>query len=339
MKLNISCTLNGGSGSVTLYHDSTGDGSANENETLSLVDGSSEYDFTTVNSSSGDNYWVEFDLTAGNYETTPVVDSATYVAPPVTKEWQTATDWDNSQSESGGIVHDSYSDYLNSQVTLGYRQAILSGLDVRGYWPLHETSGTTANDFSGNNNNATYDGPTLGSQGPVTNAASFDNTDDTIDIGSSTTLNSNGWSNCTIGAWCYHDSSTGRGFIYESGSFNHYLWINGNGYLQFRLYDGASDHIINNNTFPEDTWFHAIGTYNGSTQYLYIDAVEAGTSSWSGTLYDEDAYKTIGSHAGGPYWWGGNLAEVFVANDYVTASQVQELYDMVTTGSMQTVIK
>jgi hypothetical protein len=75
--LAVSVTLNGGSIDATVFEDTDQDGTAEAQETLTLSRGSDTYTFSTLTGSTGNDYWVKFDLDNAGLETTPVVDSAT----------------------------------------------------------------------------------------------------------------------------------------------------------------------------------------------------------------------------------------------------------------------
>lgn len=94
--------------------------------------------------------------------------------------WETATDWDNAVSESG-VVHESVTNTDHNDATIvkqGYQLASPTpSTGLLGYWPLHEDSGSTANDVSVNNQDGTINGATVNVSAILgTTGYSFDGT-------------------------------------------------------------------------------------------------------------------------------------------------------------------
>jgi hypothetical protein len=76
-------------------------------------------------------------------------------------------------------TNDPWRNIVNPKLLL----TLLGTANLRWAWPLQERSGATANDFSGNSRNGTYDGPTLGGIGPnqrVDGAVRLDGVNDLI---------------------------------------------------------------------------------------------------------------------------------------------------------------
>lgn len=104
---------------VTVYEDTTGDGSADRQQTESLTDGSGtiEYDSLVATTSEGIDLWLMLELSTSDDSVTPSVDSATITLPetvttPVPGEQETpATDpqgigelWDNYTAMVAAVV-------------------------------------------------------------------------------------------------------------------------------------------------------------------------------------------------------------------------------------------
>lgn len=334
MIVEIDCSLNGGSVDCTLHHDSTGDGNSDNSQTLSLSDGTNQYNFDTISETSTEDYWLEFDLTAADYESSPVINSAFNVAANTYAIWDSATDWDGNQVDYG-TVHDNTATRSDDEVTPGYDDFFGKTLEL--YLPMWETSGTTLTDYSSNGADFTLSGGTMGQTGIFGNSVHFDNVDD-IALDQSEIVDETGWSQLTFGLWTYYDSSGSSGFLFQGSWLNDILWVNAADNLIFRLTIGGTDYQCLS-SMPANQWVFVVGTYDGSTMYLYKDAVEADTIAVSGTVDGGTYSAAIGSKENNDYPYGGNICEVFVLNDYLTPSEIQELHDAATAANFTTSVK
>lgn len=68
-------TLNGQSVDATVYEDTTGDGNADNQETVALSDGTNTYTLSNLSGGSGNDYWVTFDMDTSAETSSPVVSS------------------------------------------------------------------------------------------------------------------------------------------------------------------------------------------------------------------------------------------------------------------------
>jgi hypothetical protein len=112
--LDYSVTLNGGSITATIYQDTSGDGTANKQESVNLQDGTNSTTLTNLDGGSGTAVWIEFDIISGGEETTPDVDSASVDVPSGTgadqnpdTNWRIAPgkyDTSGNEYEGGGVT-------------------------------------------------------------------------------------------------------------------------------------------------------------------------------------------------------------------------------------------
>lgn len=72
--LTASTTLNGQTAEVTVYEDTTGDGTADNTETVTLDDGVNSYNLSNISGGSGNDYWLGVELTNSNIEETAKID-------------------------------------------------------------------------------------------------------------------------------------------------------------------------------------------------------------------------------------------------------------------------
>jgi hypothetical protein len=72
--LTASTTLNGQTAEVTVYEDTTGDGTADNIETVTLGDGVNSYNLSNISGGSGNDYWLGVNLTNSDIEKTAKID-------------------------------------------------------------------------------------------------------------------------------------------------------------------------------------------------------------------------------------------------------------------------
>ena len=167
-----------------------------------------------------------------------------------------------------------------------------------GYWRLGESAGTTAADSSGNGNDGTYDGVTLGVAGaPPTGtdtAVDFDGTNDSVDLG---TFDVDG-TGITLSAYINVDDfdnhqqriiskaeSTG------SAQADDHWWMlstdtsGGDNVLRFRLKaGGVTDTLVaSTGNIAVDQWHFVAATYDEATgtMKIYLNGVEVGSGTHS----------------------------------------------------------
>jgi hypothetical protein len=161
------------------------------------------------------------------------------------------------------------------------------------YWPLDETSGTNANDYSGNNHNGILqpvsgNGPTVNQTGQYGTAYSFDAINDRIYVENSDSINlilqlSNRSYSLNFKA---NDVVT-RQVIYEEGAH-----VNGlNIYiLNNKLYAGAystsngwAGEWVDHPILP-NTWYSVVFVFSNSGDLeLYVDGVSVATYNGGGS--------------------------------------------------------
>ncbi len=155
------------------------------------------------------------------------------------------------------------------------------------YWPLGETTGTNANDYSGlGHPGAIYNGVTLGAVGPRPpaqqgfnagkTAYQFDGASSYIDCGTGASLG--GGTDFTIEAWINTSASTAGRVIqqrYVNGyNGEYFLGVNANGTVNFVLFGGGDYqfNLTSPNTVNDGAWHHLAATRrNGTNGVLYID--------------------------------------------------------------------
>ena len=151
-----------------------------------------------------------------------------------------------------------------------------------------------------------------------------------VNLGNAASLNLA--STMTLSAWAYtaqaptnYEAIIGKRSSGEAYS----LEITTNNRIRFAFY-GAVGHELfsNNDAFPLGNWFNVVGTYDGSTQNIYINGVSIKSTSTSDYISTISYPVGIGTLRGDAVAvpFNGLLANVQIYNTSLTANQVQALY-------------
>ena len=138
----------------------------------------------------------------------------------------------------------------------------------------------------------------------------------------------------TMECWCYPNTLSQEGFLFEKGSVNtQYSMFLSLTAFYFRTIGGT----INNQdlTFASSTyltanvWNHITCTYNGSIKIIYVNGVQVASVAASGTLNTGQINQYIGKYgdAGNNYPFNGRIAESRVYNIALSAAQVLQNYN------------
>ena len=163
----------------------------------------------------------------------------------------------------------------------------------KGVWHMGDRSTTTVAESTANNNTGTKKGvgePAILDASKIGKGQNFDGSNDYISVASHSSLDITG--NITMSAWVQVDNivnyakimvkPSGSGwsspyFYYSLGSCS--TAIVG----QFAVNTNANE-INSGATYSLDTWYLIAGTYDGTTERLYINGVEQNTKAVSGAI-------------------------------------------------------
>lgn len=220
---------------------------------------------------------------------------------------------------------------------LGFSGQVLRavGDDIVGRWDFDECSGSTAGDSSGFGNNGTLvGGPTwstdvpVGSSGcslilngsnyvqiPVTSALKFNNQGFTVSL----------WKKDGCTATTQHYVSTANytvgGFFVGSGG-------GGAGSLSMEINSAAGGvYLLYPTGCKANVWQQIVATYDGTTEYMYIDGSLAGKVAAAGIGPTTSANLLIGGTTQGG--WNnltGSINDVRIYARYLNASAVHQKY-------------
>jgi len=208
----------------------------------------------------------------------------------------------------------------------------LRSANLIAYYPLNETSGSTATDYSTQSNNGTYSGPTLNAVlGPdgVNNAPSFDGTNDNVNLYTANFAADFTSAGGTIMVWLavpsgvLTDSTTRSAVHMQQDTSNRILIGRTATNNQFRGLHQPSTGTTQT-TAAITAWQQFVYTWtaNGTSNLYrngsYVNSATPG--AWSGAL----SVATIGGTTNN--WWSGNVAHVAIWNTVLTAGEVADLY-------------
>ena len=137
----------------------------------------------------------------------------------------------------------------------------------------------------------------------------------------------------TMECWCYPNTLSQEGFLFEKGQVNtqysmFFESINATSFV-FRTMGTVSNYNLtfNVNTYLiVSAWNHIVCTYNGSSKIAYVNGVQVASVAASGTLPTGQINQYIGRHSSG-YFFNGRIAESRVYNIALSAAQVLQNYN------------
>lgn len=261
--------------------------------------------------------------------------------------WESATEWDNAQGENH-VVHESYGDYSNADVQLGYPASVKS---VTHHMPLYEDSTGVITDVVGAADGDTQGSPSMGNAGGPFNqtyvhldGTNYISVDDSY--ASSTAL-----PQLTVNCW-YRSSTSTNGWAFLDYDRSEYFtcgFENDNDRIQFATNNGGIHDLYTSSGWADGVWHMVTFVYDGTDKYIYVDATQeasasnphSGSALGSGnTRYGfigigSEASSYNGSTNGSGYtgdiafvqWWEGTG---------LSASEVQDLYDYYKSGHLTT---
>ncbi|MCP4709322.1 MAG: LamG domain-containing protein, partial [Planctomycetes bacterium] len=162
-------------------------------------------------------------------------------------------------------------------VISGFLMAGIAGADIndglKAYWSFDDG---TATDLTGHGLNGTINGA-IAATGRIGPAFSFDGIDDSIEVTNS--INENLAPAFTLSCWVYSRSDNDNKAIvgaHAPHTANGYFL--GIRYGKFCFFvDGdpvnGFDRIFGTTTVEANRWYHVVGIYDGTKQYLFVDGV------------------------------------------------------------------
>ncbi len=199
-----------------------------------------------------------------------------------------------------------------------------------GIWHFDEGTGTYAYDSSLYANTGTLGGSPVWTIGKFGNALNFSGSN-YVTVPYSPSLSV---SQITLSLWIKRARSGTReifiGKANGSGPGTSPYWIEftvGDDVLML-LGDGSHDKSVYGPATISDTnWHFIVGTFNGSTETLYLDGVAGTPLSWSGTIYQDTTSLGIGRLGTyGGLMFDGTIDEVRLYNRGLSTTEIAQLY-------------
>jgi len=249
--------------------------------------------------------------------------------------WSNSGDWDAAESATG-VVHAAFGDHEADQLELGYPARDQNGDNLVGYWPLDDPS--TAPDVSSAGNDGTVEGDPGAALGIFGSSAySFDGDDDHVRIPDSESIDMSDEDRVTVSAWVRPESRPGTwNPIYQHSNTGYNLQFQDRA-PTFTIYDGGWVISSTNRQYPKSRWYHITGVFDGDDTRIYVDGQLEGEEGGADEISPGNMAAGIGANldTGGRYL-DGQIDEVRVYNRALSDTQIQDLYETTTFGSLRT---
>ena len=214
-----------------------------------------------------------------------------------------------------------------------YKAAVNADTPVS-YWRLGETSGTSAGDERGANPGTYQNSPTLGTTSLLASdtankAVSFDGTNDSVKVPSSSSLQLT--SSLSLEAWVKPASLPTSGnfasILTKAESYS--LQFNGPR-LEFTIMQGGVRKRLQapEGAIVVDQTYHVVGTYDGTTQRLYINGTQVASTALSGPATTNTNALYLGSWDGGEEFFKGTIDEPAVYGSVLSAPRIAAHYEV-----------
>jgi hypothetical protein len=208
-----------------------------------------------------------------------------------------------------------------------------------GYWAFEEGQGTKATDSSFNSNHGTL--TTMDDSdwvdGRVGKALDFDGSSDYIDVATPNLPTDD----FTYSVWVNLDANTDEMIAMASdgaGGNEFFFYINGSSQVQMAV--NTTGYTFTSATISVGAWTHIVATRSGTTLTVYVDGVNKGTDTASGTMGFSTCSLLIGADADATCvgslgnYLDGKIDEFRIYNRALSETEVLALYK----GSKRTVI-
>lgn len=210
--------------------------------------------------------------------------------------WETASDWDASQDETGTHHEQPTGTDWAAADTLekGYPSTDPFGSSLSVYYPMDEGSGSTVNDVASGVDGTAQDTSAVGatSSGPFGNSAyDFSGASDGVSLPEDAAFEPSGSFTITFWANIESDSSAHRFAAYQTANTS-YGWRvmrdnNTTGGLRFDINDGnGTNTLLSDSQWDDSNWHHCAFVYDegNSETHIYVDGTNDGTNTGVHTL-------------------------------------------------------
>jgi hypothetical protein len=211
-----------------------------------------------------------------------------------------------------------------------------------GWWPLHENSGSTARDLSGNGNPGTLNGGVtqgVAGKGGLT-AYSFDGMDGEVNAGNINSFGNHDW---TTSLWIKVNSIPDKiQHILHWGDGDFTIWwlihlkdLSGDGNyddLTVHFDEGENKNTIDiiDSNVDDGKYHHLTIVHKESDKYeLYVDGELSGTTPDTDTLRDSgnNSLYFAGDPTGNNRYFNGTINDIRTYNRALSPEEIQTLYE------------
>jgi glucose/arabinose dehydrogenase/PKD repeat protein len=231
----------------------------------------------------------------------------------------------SSWSDGGAKVHAIIVPTTDRTITASYAETVATGL-VAAY-SFDEGSGTSAADVSGNGNRGTVSGAAWAGAGKFSGALSFDGLDDIVTVPHSASLLLT--TGMTLSAWVNPSVVTGswRTVVFKerTGGMTYALYANnGSNRPVGQIFaNGAERDSQGGATLPANAWSHLATTFDGTSLKLFVNGVQAGSLTSSGSIVTSTGSLRIGGNSIWAEWFRGLVDDVRIYSRALSAQEIQ----------------
>jgi len=219
-----------------------------------------------------------------------------------------------------------------------YSNAVLSDSPAA-YWRLGETSGTTAVDATGADNGVYTNGPTLGQTSllpadSASKAVGFDGSNDHVRVPTSDALSPG--VRVSVEAWIKPTSLPASGvfasILTKAESYS--LQFNGPR-LEFTIMQNGVRKRLQApvGAIVAGSTYHLVGTYDGTTQRLYVNGAQVASTALSGAITINSNPAVIGSWNGKEEFFKGTIDDPAVYTSALGAARISAHYQAAVGGA------
>ena len=198
---------------------------------------------------------------------------------------------------------------------------------LKGYWPLSETTGSTANDYSRSNADEDIIGdPILGSSGIAGSSSyDFDGNDDYVRIPSMSFADKQSGS-----IWVNISETNFSYMVFAQKDGNHVYQLQVTPNFRIRVDTQGGKSIADSTTSAStDTWYHVVWTYESGELKIYVDGKhEATNTDGSGNILNDSIEGNIAARGNGELNMPGKICQARLYDHALTQQEVQYLYQV-----------
>ncbi len=192
------------------------------------------------------------------------------------------------------------------------------------HYDFDESTGTAANDVSGNGNTGALTNGPAWTAGKINGALNFDGVDDYVSVPDSVSLNPD---YLTTSLWFKADGfADDTGLIAKGSDSNRQFWewiYHGNLSLEIGN-AGFTNYIY---PFQKDTWYNLAVTYDGSNIITYINGAQVSVIPQSTGAIPSDTNPLYMGALPGYVSFDGTIDDVRIYNYALSASEILTIYN------------